>query len=180
VERGHQVANHSHAHRWWETLFWIPWAERDLLRASDAIEDAGGVRPAWFRPPIGMITPELHVAAERHGMVLGAWSVRPYDGRVRDPAEIERRLTGAVEAGDVVLLHDAAGPDGSAPPALAALPGVLADLGQRGLTAVTLAELAGTAAYRTHGERLPRPFPRISVFVFCTMMALWWGIATLY
>jgi len=173
VERGHQVANHSHRHRWWESLFFLPAAERDLSRASDAIEAAAGVRPALFRPPIGMLTPELWVASRRHGMDVAGWTVRPYDGRVRDPAEITRRVTSAQGPGDVVLLHDTAGRDGSPPPARDALPAILSDLTERGLQAVTLSDLWGVPAYRDGSVPPREPVTRLTYAVNATFLALW-------
>jgi peptidoglycan-N-acetylglucosamine deacetylase len=58
---------------------------------------------------------------------------------VRNPARVLRRLTGALAAGDILLLHD------SKPLVLEVLPALLERIESKGLRPVTLAAALGDA-----------------------------------
>lgn len=152
LDRGHQVAHHGYAHRWWSVL--VPrWFQEDLDAAERAVQQACGVRPRFFRPPLGVVVPIGIQALERRGLVLTAWSVRGFDGVSQDPDAVRDRVLTGVRGGDVVLLHDApppAQPD-RAPVTVATLPGLLAGLAERGLRPVTLAALLDQDAYAEEG-----------------------------
>lgn len=148
LQRGHQVAHHSDRH-YWPVMFSRRAAADDVARGSDAIESATGSRPRFYRPPVGLLTPELGDAVREAGMLLAAWSVRAFDGFLGDGDSVRRRVGSKIRAGDIVLLHD--GRSGMRrevrPPALDALRGILEDLKLRGLRSVTLAELLAEPAY---------------------------------
>jgi len=148
LERGHQVAHHSDRH-YWPVMFSRRAVVNDVVRGSDAIELATGRRPRFYRPPVGLVTPELEDAVREEGMLLAAWSVRAFDGLGGEGDAVRRRVASKVRAGDIVLLHD--GRSGMRrnvqPPALEALPGLLEDLEERGLHSVTLADLLAQPAY---------------------------------
>jgi len=146
VERGHQVANHGYVHRW-QLIFTPGRLARDFVACNDAIAEATGRVPAFFRPPVGVLAPEVIDMVDAAGVRLAAWSLRPRDGTLSDPAEVRRRVSSKIQAGDIVLLHDTARHGRWDPPAVAALPGILEDLQQRGLRSVTLHELTGERAY---------------------------------
>ncbi len=148
VERGHQVGLHGHRHVW-QLMLREPLLIDDLLAADAALHDATGRHARWFRPPIGLIAPPLMNVVRQWRLFFGGWSVRPFDGRVDDSSEVRRRVSGAVRAGDVVLLHDASPPTDPTrrPPALDALPGILDDLRKRGLKPVTMSELFDAPAW---------------------------------
>jgi len=174
VERGHQVGHHSHEHRWTK-MFVRKRLIADFAAAARAIHAATGVVPRFFRPPVGIIAPEVLEVAAAAGTTLTAWSVRPYDGRIDDAAVVRRRVASKIQAGDIVLLHDTSLRAGRTPPAVEALPGILEDLGARNLRAVTLEELTGLSAYLTEDElTLPRPPSRspLPLFVALTLLAL--------
>jgi peptidoglycan/xylan/chitin deacetylase (PgdA/CDA1 family) len=156
AERGHQVASHGDRHDW-RVMFTRRQSLADLGDGLAAVLDATGRRPAWYRPPIGLATPELIDAARAHGAQVAGWSVRPRDGTEDDPAVVRSRIAERIGPGDVVLLHDVARLDGRPPPAAAALPGILQDLDEQGLRAVTIAELFGAPAYQ---EGAPGPASR--------------------
>ncbi len=179
VERGHQVGHHSYDHRW--TLMFVrPRLEADFDRASRAIAAAAGVVPRFFRPPVGIVAPEVLDVAASAGTTLTTWSVRPFDGRIDDAPEVRRRVASKIGPGDIVLLHDASFRARRTPPAVEALPGILEDLRARNLRSVTLAELTGQAPYLTEDElKQPRPQrrSRLPLFVAATALALLLGSA---
>lgn len=152
--RGHQVAQHGFQHRW-QLIFSPRKLADDFARAVRAVQLATGRAPRWYRPPFGIATPEI-LDVVRPAFRLAGWAVRPFDGGTPDADEVRRRVASKIQAGDIVLLHDAARDERSEPPAVRALPGILRDLGARGLRSVTLAELACEPAYL---EDLPVPHP---------------------
>lgn len=181
VERGHQIGHHSHDHQW-TRMFVRSRLRDDFDRGTRAIQAAAGVVPRFFRPPVGIVAPEVLDVASSAGTTLTAWSVRPYDGRIDDAAEVRRRVASKIGPGDIVVLHDASLRAGRTPPAVAALPGILEDLQARGLRSVTLAELTGESPYLTEDELTqPRPprHSKLPLWVGATLLALLVGSATL-
>jgi peptidoglycan/xylan/chitin deacetylase (PgdA/CDA1 family) len=111
----------------------------DLLRAARAVEDATGVRPRFFRPPLGHTSITTTRDIRRAGMIVVGWSVRGLDGlRGRRPEPVVARVTQSMTDGAIVLLHDAAEHDDFEPASVRALPELLRLLDERGWTSVGL------------------------------------------
>jgi peptidoglycan-N-acetylglucosamine deacetylase len=132
---GHAIAIHGHRHR--NLLRVGPRATADDLdRAAATIADATGRTPRLYRPPYGIFTPAaLHAVRARDWAPL-LWSRWGADWRrLTSPRAIAARATGRVEAGDVILLHDADtySARGSHRRTAAALPLILDALAARGL-----------------------------------------------
>ena len=156
LRRGHSVENHTYQH----PLTFAAWSPGAMLReidqAQQAIADACGQEPRFFRPPAGLRSPLLDPVLTVAGLSLAAWTRRGYDGVCRHPAAVLRRLDRGLAAGDLLLLHDgrsARASDGQAV-VLAVLPALLARLDTLGLRAESLpqalpgqrAAAAGSAA----------------------------------
>ena len=171
VRRGHQVAQHGHDHRW-QHIFSPAWLADDFERAVLGVQRATGRVPRFYRPPVGVTTPEV-LDVCRPAFRFAAWSLRPFDGKIPDADLVRERVRSKIRGGDIVLLHDTARHGRFDPPAVRALPGILADLTERGLRSVTLAELTGEPAYL---EELPVPGPprrrvsSIPIWVACTLV----------
>jgi len=74
------------------------------------------------------------------------WSASSRDwAALATPASVERRVLDAAVPGAVFLLHDSGGWPGRPATTLAALPGILSGLEQRGLVPVTLSQLVDGA-----------------------------------
>jgi peptidoglycan/xylan/chitin deacetylase (PgdA/CDA1 family) len=148
ADRGHQIGHHSEHHRW-STMLSSTHSAADLRAGSQSLVSATGRSPRFFRPPIGMVTPELLAAVDAAEMVPVLWSLRSFDGRAVDPQRVVDRVLSSVRGGDIVLLHDASPPHRSSqqPAAVAALPAILAGLAERNLESVTIAELLGEQPY---------------------------------
>lgn len=135
VAAGHRVELHCHRHR--NQLRLTP---RMLLEDSErgraAIEGATGQAIADYRPPYGIFSASGLSAIRSRGWRPVLWSRwgRDWDRRAT-PESITRRLTAGVEAGDVLLLHDADyySARGSWVGTAAALSKILELLGERGL-----------------------------------------------
>lgn len=135
LRRGHQVGNHTQTHpaaSFWHASFRRVQAELDAGTAS--LLAASGVRPQWFRAPAGIKNLGLGPALAARGLQCVGWSVRSYDTRSRDPAEVRDRIMRGVSPGAIVLLHE--GPGVQPPVRVHALALVLDALATRGLTCV--------------------------------------------
>jgi peptidoglycan/xylan/chitin deacetylase (PgdA/CDA1 family) len=109
-KKGHLIGNHSYRHPRGR----LPGIRetgsyrRDVERCQQAIEKAGGRRPAIFRPPRGLTVASL-LAARSLGLrtILysaegGEWGVRKSCGA----QAIASGLLGELAPRDIVLLHD--------------------------------------------------------------------------
>ena len=141
MEAGHEIASHGydHTHLWKlspsQTM-------QDLRRARQAIMDATGRRPAAYRPPHGMFNLSAWIGAQKLEMRRTLWSASARDwAHDASPESITANALAGARAGAVILLHDGGGSDDRAEKTVQALPALLDGLRQRGLEAVTLAEL---------------------------------------
>jgi peptidoglycan/xylan/chitin deacetylase (PgdA/CDA1 family) len=143
---GHEIACHGDDHRTLARLG--PDATvAALRRARDAIADAAGRSPAFYRPAYGVWNGTAWAMAPRLGMRRTLWSKWAWDWQARTttPQIVQRILDGA-RPGAILLLHDADGAPGATARTLAALPEILDGLRTRGLAPVTLSALVADAS----------------------------------
>lgn len=127
---GHELGSHSHTHARL-TRLGMAGIRTELARARAAI---GPHR--HFRPPYGAFNQKVQEAAGGLGYpYLVLWNVDPRDWSGIGPSTIASRVLAEVAPGAIVVLHDLARPT------VDALPGILAGLRSRGLSAVTLTQL---------------------------------------
>lgn len=130
VAEGHAIGNHTDSH---PELFCFLTPSRlteEIDRAQGAITRVAGVRPRYFRSPVGLRHPFLAPALDRAGLEFVSWGVRSLDTRAQDPNVLRDRILGRVASGDIVLLHDRPGPGSDA--MMAMLPGLIDTLRTRG------------------------------------------------
>ena len=142
---GHVIGNHAFSHR-------HPWtltrarARSEVRCGADAIAQAIGERPRWFRPPHGRLGAYLAEAAREEGQRVALWSVSAVDwGPLATADRIHSRLR-AVRAGDIVLMHDGPLRHNHPQQTLQVLPAVLAALVRDGPRPVPLPVAATMAA----------------------------------
>jgi peptidoglycan/xylan/chitin deacetylase (PgdA/CDA1 family) len=113
---GHTLAVHGDRHDRLHA-FRMPWSvHEELLRAARAVEDATGVRPRFFRPPLGHTSVTTTRGVRRAGMIVVGWSTRGLDGiRGRTPEAVVARIARSVTDGAIVMLHDASEHDDFGP-----------------------------------------------------------------
>lgn len=107
VAAGHSIALHGYRHR--VQLRQTPrQVADDVDRGLTVLEEATGVRPTTYRPPLGIFSfPGLCGVRER-GLRPLLWSRWAHDWRGgRGPAAIAAEATQDLMPGDVILLHDA-------------------------------------------------------------------------
>ncbi|MEO6434492.1 MAG: polysaccharide deacetylase family protein [Tepidisphaeraceae bacterium] len=150
-DEGHQIANHSYDHPHFGVFRRWPYWEREIRRTDETIESVVRLRPAIFRPPMGIKTWHTTRAARQCGHKVVTWSRRAIDGLPTTPNRIVERLSG-IRDGDIVLLHDGVEPharhtDRSA--TINALTPLLERIKERGLAPVRLDQLTGLPAYQS-------------------------------
>ncbi len=160
VAEGHAVGLHSFDHNRLYAFLQPRAVCADVEHCRSIVEAATGARAIWFRPPVGQMSPRTAAGVKLAGAEVVGWSARGRDGLSRtSSADVLKRLTPRLEAGAIVLLHDAwERPKNapSTPPAgVLALPALLDEIARRGLQAVTLDELVLGAAGRTTTKRAP-------------------------
>jgi len=103
---GHLVGNHSYSHHFWFDLF--PWKKMlaDMQQMDAAAELAAGVRPRLFRPPYGVMNPNLARAIKSGGYTPIGWNIRSLDTTAKDKQTLLLRVTGQLRPGAIILLHD--------------------------------------------------------------------------
>jgi len=140
ARRGHEVANHSWRHSLLTTFVPPRRLASELDRTSEAVAEATGTRPRWFRPPVGLMSPRVAEAARMAGLRTVLWSAAARDGiALTTPDQALARLARGLRPGAILVLHDSAsGRDPVAPQVLARL---LPMLDAAGLRSVTLDEL---------------------------------------
>ncbi|GGO34840.1 polysaccharide deacetylase [Deinococcus humi] len=130
LNSSHQIEAHGRWHR--HALLLWPWQEWTQIRWHPRAEAPG---PLLYRPPYGGHSPLTRLWARLIGRQIALWDVEGRDWTDADAATLARQTLAQIRPGSVILLHD--GPEVS----LKVLQGLLCGLDERGLQAVTLADL---------------------------------------
>jgi len=142
VSAGHEVGSHMYHHR----PVWLlaPGAlRRELTRASESIAAAIGRPPDCFRPPWGIFSAAMFSSVGR-ALPTVLWSVHPGDWRPGiKPEQITARVLRRLSPGAIILLHDGTGYPGDPAALIAALPGIIAQIRDRGYRFVRLSRWLG-------------------------------------
>ncbi len=145
VREGHAVALHGYQHRRlysWQSPLTIA---KDIETCRSVVADLTGVRPHWFRPPIGHVSPRVAAGARRTGVGILGFSLRGFDGlRGARPHQVLRRLRRGLRPGVIVALHDASEREEFVPAGIEVLPELARLIRERNLRSVTVDELWAT------------------------------------
>jgi peptidoglycan/xylan/chitin deacetylase (PgdA/CDA1 family) len=109
VAQGETVCDHTVDHD--TTLNYASHARVafEVGRGADLIEAAAGVRPRFYRPPAGVLSPDVIATAHARGLRVLTWSIDPSDYLVPPPDVLLSRILSQVRPGAVILLHDGGG-----------------------------------------------------------------------
>lgn len=154
---GHVVGNHSYTHHHLGTLHSRHYWQQELHKTATAVEDAIGLRPALFRPPMGFRSWRMMRAVRAHGDQVVTWSRRAMDGVPTTAENILDRLASQTCSGDVIALHDGIEPRGRRAPeaTVEALGPLVSSLRSRGLQLQRLDVLLGVDAYVSASDLEP-------------------------
>lgn len=105
VQAGHIVGNHTFTH---PLLTFKSETEirKELSDCRTALQDVIGEHSNLFRPPFGGRRPAVLRLARELGLEPVMWNVTGYDWNSPSASVIERKVTGQIRGGDVILLHD--------------------------------------------------------------------------
>jgi len=105
---GHLIGNHTFSHAHLFNFYSTSRVLNELLVTDQVIAKVTGARPAFFRPPFGIINPTLHRVLRKTHWQSVCWNIRSFDTMPRDPQKIQRRILRKLKPGSIILLHEAA------------------------------------------------------------------------
>ena len=138
---GHIIGNHSFSHDFWFDMYGRERMLADMKQTDDALTLAASVKPRLFRPPYGVMNPNLAGAIKKGNYTAVGWSIRSFDTAIKDKEKLLLRVLKQIKGGDIILLHDSM--------AITAeiLPELIAGITARGFSIVRLDKMIKTNAY---------------------------------
>lgn len=133
-EQGHALANHTFTHPEVASLTLTEYNQQ-LAHTNHLLQQISGVRPAYYRPPRGIVTAEGLEAARQQGLQTVLWTVCLENRNCPTPDEMVRRAVARTRPGSIILVHDGRL---NRQTSVEALPALLQTLQQKGYTFVTL------------------------------------------
>lgn len=110
VAEGHAVGNHSYGHEIFLAFYSTARLRHNLEQTNALITTATGVRPRYFRPPNGVLTPPLQRVCAELGLTPVGVHLFVNDSFLRDPDHIVQRVLKRLHGGPLILvLHDGFG-----------------------------------------------------------------------
>lgn len=141
VEAGHVVANHSWNHPDLTTLT-DDQVHAQLSDTSNALQNADGKKPVFFRPPYGAINEDVQSQAAQLSLKPILWNVDTLDWELPGSDKIVNTVLANASNGAVILMHDGGGDRSQT---VAALPEIISGLKARGFQLVTIQQLVNDA-----------------------------------
>ena len=136
---GHEVGNHSWAHRDLATMDYAA-VRADLSRTAATIADRLGHPPKYFRPPYGHVGGSTLLAADSLGYDVMLWNCAMHELQFHDdPSAQADDLVRTVRPGSIILAHDSG--DNRRLVGLHSLPAMVAGLKAKGYRFTTLSGL---------------------------------------
>ncbi len=131
---GHEIQNHGYAHRMCSQISEDE-TRQEIKKTEDAIRLLTGVGTHIFAPPSGDYDEKTIEICKEMGYVLSLWSVDTIDWRADSNAQVIRdRVLNKNLNGTILLMHPKE-------ETVKALPGIIEEINERGLTIVPLSRL---------------------------------------
>jgi polysaccharide deacetylase family sporulation protein PdaB len=140
VAEGHELANHTYSHIYFDKGTSITKIKKDITRAEEVIFSVTGQKSHLFRPPGGIYNEKLVQMAKQLGYIVVLWSWHQ-DSRDWDTPGVHKIVNSVLnhtQKGDIVLFHEYV--EGQTQ-TIEALKQILPELKQRGYRFVTVSEL---------------------------------------
>lgn len=143
IRRGHSIGNHSMNHDPFIMMKGYRKLYREVLEAKQVLQKLG-IDARAFRPPVGIINPQLSSILAQLGLVCVIFSCRARDAGNLRIKHLATKILKRVQGDDIILLHDK-------PPRLPEdqavlwreIELILTGIGDKGLRIVPLSELIG-------------------------------------
>ncbi len=156
---GHIIGNHTWSHPDMALLSPAN-INLQLVSTSDAIQEATGVRPVYFRPPYGVMSVPVLTQAYHLGLTTVIWNDEARDWQLPGMSVIVERILGLARNGAIVLLHDGGG---NRSQTVAALPNIIKGLRARGFQLVTIAQMMQDLQKRKSVATTSTTFANLSI-----------------
>ncbi|MET3292667.1 UNVERIFIED_CONTAM: peptidoglycan/xylan/chitin deacetylase (PgdA/CDA1 family) [Brevibacillus sp. OAP136] len=135
---GHEIGNHGYFHHDLNKLTEQEIYD-DIKRSEQSILRTTGLLTQYYRPPGGVMSPNVMNAVQTSGYDIIHWSVDPRDWSLRRTASvIANSVKKHVTFGDIILFHDGGL---NQKQTLKALRELIIDLRQKGYKFVTVSQL---------------------------------------
>ncbi len=105
LDRGHTIGNHSLRHDPLLMLRRPKNLEKDIRQTQEILQGFG-IRPIFFRPPVGITNPHLEKVLTGEGLIAVNYSCRALDRGNRNINNLAEKILGRVQPGDIIMLHD--------------------------------------------------------------------------
>jgi peptidoglycan/xylan/chitin deacetylase (PgdA/CDA1 family) len=149
ADEGHVIGNHSYDHHRWGSMWGVRYWRDQIGRTQELIASVTGLRPAYFRPPMGFKSLNVSWVLRSAGLTQVTYSLRGFDGFATTPERILERLLPNATAGDIIALHDGRDPYVDRPRLATrdSIRPLIHGLRERGLEMVRLDRLIGIEAW---------------------------------
>lgn len=106
LRRGHIIGNHSYSHHRYFDLWSSAKMLVDLKKMDEVAEKVTGLRPKFFRPPYGVMNPNLKKAIIKGNYTPIGWNMRSFDTIAKNPEKLLAKLKKSIRPGKIYLFHD--------------------------------------------------------------------------
>ncbi len=138
VAEGHEIGNHTQTHPLKQLT--DEQMEAEISACEATIAECIDCRPRLFRPPGGILSETVTALADMHRYRVILWSIDTRDWAHTPVEEITENVLRHVDAGAIILMHDAIDAPSPTPQALRLLIPILI---KRGYQFVTVSQLLG-------------------------------------
>lgn len=138
---GHIIGNHSFTHSTWFDLLPAQQMLAEMQQTDEEVYRAIGKRIKLFRPPYGVMDPNLKKAIITGSYLPIGWNVRSYDTMAKDADVLLRKVMAKIKPGAVLLFHD------RCPITVAMLPAFIEQVKAAGYKIERLDKILGIPAY---------------------------------
>lgn len=137
AEEGHEVANHTYNHIFFNKNTRSDIITREIMKTEQRIQALTGKTSPWFRPPGGYYNDLIVNTAKKNGytIVLWSWHQDTKDWSAPGVDKIVNKVLHNARSGDIVLFHD------QSTQTVKALKRILSKLKKQGFQMVTISEL---------------------------------------
>lgn len=136
VHEGHEIGNHTFSHPNLTKLTHSQVRE-EIKKTQDAVYEAAGILPRFFRPPYGAANLTTMSVLSNQNLAAVFWSIDPQDWKGGAEAQIVASVTEGLQNGAIILLHE------KSPNTLQSLPGIVQAVRSRGLEFETISSMFG-------------------------------------
>jgi len=106
VHRGHVIGNHSYSHHRFFDFWSAGKMLADLQKMDQVTEKHTGLKPKLFRPPYGVMNPNLRKTIINGNYTPVGWNMRSFDTMAQSPDKLLNKLLNALQPGKIYLFHD--------------------------------------------------------------------------